>query len=210
MKNSEEAIEKVLAELRSADAPAGMHSRITEALQDHASARPQSVWGRPVWTRLAAITPLQCGIAVAAILAVFVIIPAIHRYAHAPVESKTALPAASTLIAATPGPPTTSAQPPAPQLKAQAKARPITWTNAPSMKPVLDMDTMALDEMRAPSQPAPPVPLTEQEKLLLRITRNRNPIQLAALSPAMRAAHDAEEEADFERFFEPPKIGDSE
>ena len=214
MKNSEETVERVLAKLRSAEAPDGMQSRIAAALANHATTRPG-----PVGKRFAAITPLRCAVAAAAVLAIVWTAPAVRRLTHASMQSaqssqpKPASPATPSLIAATPDTPTVSTQSPS-RPQAQAKARPITWTNAPNTKPVLDMDAIALDEMRAPSQPPPPIPLTEEEKLLLRITRNRNPVQLASLNPAMRAERDAQEEADYLSFFESPieplKTGDSE
>lgn len=51
MKDSEEAIEKVLAGLRDCDVPAEMERRILGALEDHASARSRSGWSRlrPLW-----------------------------------------------------------------------------------------------------------------------------------------------------------------
>jgi len=68
-----------------------------------------------------------------------------------------------------------------------------------------DMDALALDEMRAASQPAPPLPLTKQEKLLLHVAHEGGPEELAVLDPAKRAAQDKEERAAVERFFEPKK-----
>jgi hypothetical protein len=58
--------------------------------------------------------------------------------------------------------------------------------------------------MHAASFPAPPMPLTEQEKLLLRIVHRGDPVEMAMLDPAVRAARDAEEKADVARFFERP------
>jgi len=61
---------------------------------------------------------------------------------------------------------------------------------------------VALEEMRAASQPAPPRPLTRQERLLLRVVRQGEPEELAALDSARRAEQDREERAEVERFFE--------
>jgi hypothetical protein len=71
--------------------------------------------------------------------------------------------------------------------------------------------------MYAASHPAPPMPLTEQERLLLRIAHRGDPVELAMLDPVLRDVRDAEEQADFQRFFgperteqptaEPPKEG---
>jgi hypothetical protein len=64
-----------------------------------------------------------------------------------------------------------------------------------------DSDPVALREMRAASRPAPELSLTEQEKLLLRIAHRGDPEQLAMLDPVKRAARDAEEKTEFEKFF---------
>ena len=64
-----------------------------------------------------------------------------------------------------------------------------------------DGDSLAVSEMRAASHPAPPMPLTEQERLLLRIVHKDDPVEVAVLNPAWRAARDAEDQAEFQRFF---------
>jgi hypothetical protein len=57
--------------------------------------------------------------------------------------------------------------------------------------------------MLAASHPAPPMPLTEQERLLLRIAHRGDPVELAMLDPMRRAARDVEEQTEFQRFFKP-------
>jgi hypothetical protein len=56
------------------------------------------------------------------------------------------------------------------------------------------------------SFPAPPLPLTEQERLLLRIAHRGDPVELAMLDPKMRAARDEEDKAEVQRFFVQPKV----
>ena len=74
MKNSEEAIEKVLAGLRDAEAPAGMERRILSALEDQESVRTRLGWRwlRPIWLvmplRPVATRVLVCGVALAGLL----------------------------------------------------------------------------------------------------------------------------------------------
>jgi hypothetical protein len=68
-----------------------------------------------------------------------------------------------------------------------------------------DMDALALEQMRAASQPAPPLPLTKQERLLLHVAHEGALEELAILDPAKRAAQDKEERAAVERFFEPKR-----
>ncbi len=69
-----------------------------------------------------------------------------------------------------------------------------------------DMDAVAMSETKAASFPAPPMPLTEQEKLILRMVREGNSVELAMLDPKMEALRDAEEKEEFQRFFAKPVV----
>jgi hypothetical protein len=62
------------------------------------------------------------------------------------------------------------------------------------------------------SHPAPPIPLTEQEQILLRHGRSGNTSDLAQISNDRKAAKEEQDAAEFQAFFEPPpiKIGESE
>jgi hypothetical protein len=51
------------------------------------------------------------------------------------------------------------------------------------------------------------MPLTEQERLLLRIAHKGDPVELAMLDPMQRAARNAEEQTEFQRFFGAAPIG---
>ncbi len=77
-----------------------------------------------------------------------------------------------------------------------------------------DLDAQAVADLHAPSHPAPPLPLTPQEKLFLRLLRYGNATQLAELDPVVRAKQDADETAAFKAFFpDPPPLkqpGDNE
>jgi hypothetical protein len=78
-------------------------------------------------------------------------------------------------------------------------------TDAKGPHPLLcDCDPTALAEANAPSQPAPELPLTDQEKLLRQVARHPDPVQVAELNAATREAHMAMEKDDFEAFFTPP------
>jgi hypothetical protein len=216
MKNSDEAIEKVLAGLRETEAPDGMERRILRALEERASARPRSMWRRllPLWliapARPVATMSLACGIAFAGLFAVALAIPAIRRLGHAPAQSSprslaqsksNSAPAGSLSLAAPTSPETVakSAELPPPR----SGMRSVTKTNASRPKVVRDSESVALNEMHGASFPAPPMPLTEQERLLLRIAHKGDPVELAMLDPVVRAARDAEEKADVTKFFEP-------
>lgn len=68
-------------------------------------------------------------------------------------------------------------------------------------------DAQLLADLHAPSHPAPPLPLTPQEKLFLRMLHYGNATQLAELDPMVRAKQDAAEAADFKAFFpDPPPL----
>jgi hypothetical protein len=72
------------------------------------------------------------------------------------------------------------------------------------LTPAPTPDTIALAETRAPSRPAPPMPLTAQEHLLLAATRPGQPIEVAELdiarAPNLRAAANAREDASIRRY----------
>ncbi len=210
MKNSEEAIEKVLAGLRNSNAPSGMERRILAAVQDHASARSRWCWPRlrPIWlvTQPSRTAPMSVawGVALVAIFTLVLAVPAIHRRGHSLAQPKTnsvplaALPPAASGIVAE------VAQPPAPGSNIQPRRKTNT-RRASSIN-----HSVALRKMRAASYPAPPLPLTEQEKLLLRLAHKGNPVELAMLNPEMRARQDAESKAEFQRFFGQSTSGDNE
>ncbi len=67
-----------------------------------------------------------------------------------------------------------------------------------------DPDAIALAETLAPSRPAPPLPLTAQEHLLLAATRPGQPIEIAELdiarAPFLRAAAEARETASIDHY----------
>src|SRR6266550_8674156 len=216
MKNSEEAIEKVLAGLRDAEAPAGMERRILDqldGLEERAAVRSRSGWRQilPVWlvapARPVAVGSLVCGVGLAGIFAVAVAIPAIRRLGHAPAEArKSPAPVGSPALGASQvaG---KSAQPAWSRsgLASLGKTKAKGKTNAGSPEAVLDSDAVALEEMHAPSRPAPPMPLTEQEKLLLRLVHKDDPVELAMLETMLdsklRALQDLKDKAEFQRFF---------
>ena len=65
-------------------------------------------------------------------------------------------------------------------------------------------DALALAETLAPSHPAPPMPLTAQEHLLVAATRQGQPIELAELEtlrqPALQASAEARQNAIIRRY----------
>jgi len=80
-------------------------------------------------------------------------------------------------------------------------------TEPPNAASTIPTDAQALADLHAPSHPAPPLPLTPQEKLFLRMLRYGNATQLAELNPIVRAQHDDDETTAFKAFFpDPPPL----
>ena len=216
MKNSEEAMEKVLAGLRDAEAPAGMERRILDqldGLEERAAVRSRSGWRQmlPVWlvapARPVAVGSLVCGVALAGIFAVALAIPAIRRLGHAPAQArKSPAPVRSLALGASQAE-AKGAQPAMSRadVRSLGKMTAKGKTNAGSAEAVLDSDAVALEEMHAPSRLAPPMPLTEQERLLLRLVHKDDPVELAMLETMLdsklRALQDLKDKAEFQSFF---------
>lgn len=194
MKNTEEAIDRLLAGLRAAEPPAGMNQRITAGLHNQSATLAPT---RPSYGRFAWLTA-----PVAAALLVFALILQAGRH-QARVGTQPARPEAQEAPETAQAP--VRAETSSPSVQVSPTPRGSVRLASKVSSAARDMDALAEEEMRAASQPAPPLPLNDQEKLLLRMTHKKTPIELAALGPAVRAKHDAEEEADFQQFFEPPK-----
>ena len=214
------AIDRVLAALRDAAPPAGMEARIAQRLADQrvnatvdaslwrglfAHLAPQSAWLH------GAIT----GVAVASLaFAAFLLVthPAYtsphHEGSMAQADGSSSQHGAApqtgraTSVSA-------PAQAPAGQsgnarcgnpalIRARGGGAPSrTVSDATPQRAILRTASFA------PSRPAPPAPLTAQERALLQLARTADPATLAALSPAAEQKADAEREAAFEKFFAP-------
>jgi hypothetical protein len=218
MRRSDEAIERVFAGLRDVEAPAGMERRILEGAEGRAAERVKpaaerfwAVWRRvrlvwlvaPQW-RMGALPAVGCAV-VAGMMAVAVMMSS-HRRAstltasemgraamkQAPVTAASSAAAEAAEMAAN------EAEP----LAVGAGARPMHKMSVRGVKVVRDEDSVAVREMRAASHPAPPPPLTEQEKMLLRVAQVGDPQEMAMLNPEIRAKKEAQSDQEFQRFFE--------
>lgn len=195
MKDSDQAMEKVLAGLRDAEPPAGMERRILETVQNHDVTRPRWGWLTALSPRIAA-TPMVYAATLAGAVILVLALPAMRHRHHAPIQSAQTIPSvpispaspATVAESAEPRPPTTVTPP-----QRRSKPRKLEITDPE--------EALAVREMNAPSRPAPPLPLTEQEKLLVRFVRTRTPEELAAIDPAKWAAQDEQQRAEFDRFF---------
>ncbi len=79
-----------------------------------------------------------------------------------------------------------------------------------SIRPEPHQTEAELDPSQARSFPAPPMPLTEQEKLLRRIAHTGDPVELAALNAEKRRRVAAQDEVAYLQMFPPPPSGEEE
>jgi hypothetical protein len=205
--SSEEAIRKVLAGLRDCDVPLEMEQRILKAVQDQASAESRSGWhwSRPLWLVNLGVPTVSgrlfFGAVVTGMLAVALTIPLLHQ-AHrvgdtASQFKKVAPRQVGPQPLATPSRVASSAtvSPTASDFRSPGKKR------ERAVGVARQSDSLALRELHAASLPAPPLPLTQEEKMLLRLIHTVGAQELAMLNSEVRAKHEAEADAEFQRFF---------
>ena len=209
MKNPEEAIERVLAGLRDVEAPAGMERRILDRLEERAARRAEMGWrwfGR-VW-RGVPVGFVVGGIALAGVAVVMLMVPAARRFGHEPVQSRIGVAPVNSVRGVFP----TLAAKNVPDSSRGSRVR-LKTEDARVFGPIDATDSaadseddIALSETRAASFPAPPMPLTEQERLLLRMAQKNDSVELAMLDPRLRELEEAQEKAEFQRFFARPAV----
>jgi hypothetical protein len=184
MKDAEPTIERLLAGLRDAEPQPGIEHRILEAMQARETVASVSFWNR---LRLQTLPAFAIWLASAlAITGAFVAI-ALHQRWRVPVDSRHL--------------PTLAVRQKSPAEAITQKApvpvrRPASRGWSKHSRPVIPVP-----DLRAASFPAPPLPLTEQEKLLLRLAHRRNPEDTAILNPAAQAAQSAKANEQFQQFF---------
>ncbi|HMF52806.1 MAG TPA: hypothetical protein VK593_00555 [Edaphobacter sp.] len=191
MKSPEEDIERVLIGLRDSTIPDGMERRILAALEDRAASPSRQRMTRPAWRKTAA----ACSMAMAAALALVFVVPAIRRPVHAPQRLAAVAVPPKPLPAANAN--SDLAVNKQPSATTRPKLRRVRANPDPTVEPAVVTGST--------NHPAPPMPLTEQERLLLRIANQRAPVELAELSQTQRAMQDEQRRKDFEQFFKPPQ-----
>ncbi|MCU1323134.1 MAG: hypothetical protein JWM43_2783 [Acidobacteriaceae bacterium] len=192
MKSTDDAMERILRGLREAEAPEGMERRILKGLEEGIAAEAVSSSG---WLRM----PVAgWGLGAAGLCALLLVAIGMYRTkldsAH-----RTGV-AAGTPRAATRQP---EGEQKAPQRVAAIEPQPRLHVRRTVA--VRSETALASDE-NVRSLPAPPMPLTEQERLLLKVAHHHNDPELVAmLNPAVRAGREAEEQAEVAKFFSEKK-----
>jgi hypothetical protein len=194
MKNTDQAIQKVLAGIRDCESPIGLEGRVLRAVQEHAAKRSAPGWFLFMPNRRAARSPVAafiswtCAVSLLALIGVFIFH---HLPVHTPARLAKNLPQVNSGIAQ-------SAElhldersvqlqvkTPAPRTKLQHRKSPLGYS------------------ITFASHPAPPLPLTRQEQLLLQVAHRVDPKQLAMLNPTQQALENAKEKKEFQEFFGP-------
>ena len=184
MNDAEPTIKRLLESLRDAQPHPGIEHRILKAMQAREKAASVSLWNR---LRPQTLSRFAIGIASAlAIIGAFVAITLPPRR-RAPVDTGHRVTLA---VGAKSNADAIPHQAPVPVRRPASRILP---KHAHAVTPTLNL--------RSASFPAPPLPLTEQEKLLLRLTRRRNPEDTAILNPAVQAAQSAKANEQFQQFF---------
>jgi hypothetical protein len=191
MKNSDELVDRLLAAVRDAEAPEGMKQRIAARLQN------QSAVTSPTWREWRRRVPSWVW---GACMAGAIVIGMVTlRLNHSKGEGGGAT-VGKSLVAASVEAGRVETHAIAVDGPHEAVVR-VKVENKPK-GPVGAEDSLAMSEMMAPSQPAPELPLTEQERLFLQVVRRGDPEELAMLEPEKRAARNEEEKEQVKRFFE--------
>jgi hypothetical protein len=205
MNRPDEAIDQVLAGLRITEVPREMNRRILQAMEA-ASAQP-----RPATRFL-----LPSAIALTAVAAIAIAGALLHRHTQTPTQTNVTtvakIPSSQPASDRTALSGSTSSRPEARPLRRSGEIpafaaaphphNPQHNTQIPQAAQDPE-DQLALAELHAPSRPAPPLPLTAQEKLLLSAAKESVPAhltQLAQLDPDRTARQEAAREAAFHRF----------
>jgi hypothetical protein len=200
---NDQELDRVLAALGNTQPPAHLEHRVLAALKARSVPAPR--WS--FWTPL---SPARHGLTLSlAFSGVGLLIAILTLSTHH--SARPAHTAAGPSLAPA-GP---SLAPAGPSYRALAKG----WAPAPTSNSVIlsgaDRPSVrAVEEPRSsPPHPnlqalshsvaAPPLPLTAQEKILLRIAHHPNPVELAELDPHHRETSLAEEQAAYKRFFHP-------
>jgi hypothetical protein len=178
MKDADGTIERLLAGLRDAEPPGGMERRILQALggmEARKVAASASLW-LPAMALLLACT----------VILMAAVIVRQHRHSPAGLSHSTS----ADVRQATKPELFTQKAPTGPQRTISRVA--VRHPHA----------VHAAGEIQASSFPAPPLPLTEQERLLLRLAHRGDADNMAILNPDVRAAQTAKATEQFQQFFE--------
>jgi hypothetical protein len=198
-RHPEDSIDQLLAALKAAVPPAGLETRITHRLaQTPASAhRAPSRSRYPLFSTSGASTFWRGAAtgAAFALLTVAAVLLLRHQTASRTDTATTHTSAPTAVSVKVAGSPTAPC------------AQPAVFHHRTPAAPQPRADSLLAESQTAsdaPSHPAPALPLTAQERELVRMARIGDPKQLATINPETQAQLLAQQAADFDKFFAPP------
>ena len=208
MKRADEAVEKVLAELRGVEAAPGFEERMVQRVREAAREQRTPGWlGVWQWVGVGCVGALLVGVGVNS-----------QRQGKHGVFATNVVSGREARVEAGLGEVGAVEEGVSQRLKPRSGIRAYGTTEAVPLR-------KSWPPSRATSEaagvlgvgfPAPPLPLTAQERLLLRAAQGGEPQPAAVFKVSVLPTHDAEEIADFVEFFgqdrqvEPSTTGDSE
>jgi hypothetical protein len=213
--NPDHTITRVLNALRDTQPPVGLEARIARRLREAADVRASAANRVSYFAVIlnavkdprillgAAPRYTPAGIAVALLLLLALIPLPFHRIYHiaTAVNQPIISPTSRVQTLELPQLQAPQARPLRPGFIKNPTATPVSFAPQPQLSAA---DQLALDETLAPSQSAPPMPLTAQERVLLRATRRGAPIEVAELDqlrePFLRARAEARERANLSQY----------
>jgi len=203
--NCNDTVDRVLAGLRDIEAPAGMDRRILAALHQRAETNTSAV-------RSSITSPLLWVAATAAAIVAITLwwsTPS-HTTPNLAIHTQTTTTLSTAQKAAAPSMARS-------EIICQSNkagcpihdAKRHEWDHSSEARsavtePPTTPEAAPLPDTLAASHPAPPLPLTEQEQLLLRILHKGDPIELASINNDFRDQQPIRDAEDFQRFFKPP------
>ena len=216
MTDPEQDLATILDALKATEPPSGLTHRIVENLAAHqaASAASPHRWlpslSLPAYALGLRNRRILAPLTLAATLVLTLTIAFLHQHNPAPATS----------IVTTPNPSVARTGPASarPSIVVSSAATPprdtpintwLSFRGAAEEPPHFARTHGAQRRVTAPpanhlaSFPAPPLPLTDQEKLLLRVAHAQNPQQSPVLNPALRASLTARDDENFQIFFAP-------
>jgi cytoskeletal protein RodZ len=189
MRDADRTIERLLAGLRDAEPSAGIERRIIEATAARKLESSASLW--PSLTLPWLLRPeTALSLACAVILAGSLIVLTVHQHRHAPADVRNHAASADARQATEPE-----------TVAHKASIAPRRNASRVKVRPTHTPDVSAVEETQTASFPAPPLPLTEQEKLLLRLAHGNDARDMTILNPDVQADQSAKATEQFQQFF---------
>ena len=202
MKNSDEAVDRALARLRDAEVPEGLEARVAARLVSHAAARDVAGFRwRDLFSGTAAAGAWWRGV-VSGLAAAMLVVGLVWMAGHRGRSGAGEVVVRERRVAV---------EPPA-AVVGVAEVKPCA---IPGMVGVTHGVTRVHgdDRLRVAkvevSHPAPAMGLTAQERELVQLARKGDAKELVALDPEMRARAEAQDAAEFQKFFAEPVRGDA-